>query len=44
MWDVIMPQSGKEDYEQKFVGWEMNQNGKMGPRVASMANSMDPAK
>ncbi|XP_030383015.1 ubiquitin-like modifier-activating enzyme ATG7 [Scaptodrosophila lebanonensis] len=28
----------------KFVGWEPNRNCKMGPRMVSMRDSMDPAK
>ncbi|XP_030558121.1 ubiquitin-like modifier-activating enzyme ATG7 [Drosophila novamexicana] len=28
----------------QFVGWEANRNGKMGPRMANMRDSMDPAK
>ncbi|XP_020815357.1 ubiquitin-like modifier-activating enzyme ATG7 [Drosophila serrata] len=28
----------------KYVGWELNKNAKMGPRIAQMKDSMDPAK
>lgn len=42
IWNVLLPEASEED--NKFVGWETNQNGKMGPRIAAMADTMDPAK
>ncbi|KAH8355297.1 hypothetical protein KR093_010699 [Drosophila rubida] len=43
IWQVVQAESS--NYEQlQFVGWEVNCNGKMGPRMVSMRNSMDPAK
>ena len=27
-----------------FVGWEVNANGKMGPNIADLSDSMDPIK
>lgn len=42
IWNIDLPEPCQK--EVKFVGWETNQNGKMGPRIASMADTMDPAK
>ncbi|KAL5274081.1 ATG7 family protein [Megaselia abdita] len=45
IWNLVLPGDSKSPEEEiKFVGWETNQNCKMGPRIASMADSMDPAK
>ncbi|XP_026465574.1 ubiquitin-like modifier-activating enzyme ATG7 [Ctenocephalides felis] len=32
------------DAENSWVGWERNENGKFGPRLANIANSMDPMR
>ncbi|EDW08442.1 ubiquitin-like modifier-activating enzyme ATG7 [Drosophila mojavensis] len=43
IWEVRQAEAW--NYEQvQFVGWEANRNGKMGPRMANMRDSMDPAK
>ncbi|XP_034477661.1 ubiquitin-like modifier-activating enzyme ATG7 isoform X1 [Drosophila innubila] len=43
IWQVS--QADPCDYDQvQFVGWELNRNGKMGPRMVNMRDSMDPAK
>ncbi|KAH8402248.1 hypothetical protein KR009_010694 [Drosophila setifemur] len=46
IWEVIQTEAGdlSESGELKFVGWELNKNGKMGPRMVCMRDSMDPAK
>ncbi|KAH8353896.1 hypothetical protein KR067_000559 [Drosophila pandora] len=46
IWEVIQTESCNlaDTMELKFVGWEPNKNGKMGPRMVCMRDSMDPAK
>lgn len=42
IWQVS--QAVQCDYDQvQFVGWELNRNSKMGPRMVNMRDSMDPA-
>ncbi|EDW01725.1 GH21606 [Drosophila grimshawi] len=43
IWQVLQAEKCNYD-ELRFVGWEPNANGKMGPRLANMRDSMDPAK
>ncbi|XP_034108121.1 ubiquitin-like modifier-activating enzyme ATG7 isoform X1 [Drosophila albomicans] len=43
IWQVVQAESSCNEQLQ-FVGWEVNRNGKMGPRMVSMRDSMDPAK
>ncbi|SPP75575.1 ubiquitin-like modifier-activating enzyme ATG7 [Drosophila guanche] len=46
IWNVVQSEAcdltKTEDIQ--FVGWELNKNGKMGPRMVCMRDSMDPAK
>lgn len=42
--EVILPSSGLNPNEMKWVGWEQNEKGKLLPKVANMADSMDPEK
>ncbi|ALC41729.1 Atg7 [Drosophila busckii] len=43
LWQVLQAETC--DCEQvQFVGWELNRNGKLGPRMANMRDSMDAAK
>ncbi|XP_055918197.1 ubiquitin-like modifier-activating enzyme ATG7 [Eupeodes corollae] len=44
IWEVYLPKDDKYIDDLKFVGWEPNKNNKMGPRMVSMRDSMDPAK
>ncbi|XP_055859124.1 ubiquitin-like modifier-activating enzyme ATG7 [Episyrphus balteatus] len=44
IWTVQLPQNDEYMDDLKFVGWEPNKNNKMGPRMVSMRESMDPAK
>jgi len=46
VWQVIQTEACdlSQPGELKFVGWELNKNGKMGPRMVCMRESMDPAK
>ncbi|XP_016941164.3 ubiquitin-like modifier-activating enzyme ATG7 [Drosophila suzukii] len=46
VWQVIQTEACdlSQPGELKFVGWELNKNGKMGPRMVCMRDSMDPAK
>ncbi|KAH8277792.1 hypothetical protein KR018_007498 [Drosophila ironensis] len=46
VWEVIQNEACHQvaTEEFKFVGWEPNKNGKMGPRIVCMRDSMDPAK
>lgn len=43
IWSIYLPEPSKEEHV-KFVGWEANHNGKMGPRIVCMADQMDPTK
>ncbi|CAD7013663.1 unnamed protein product [Ceratitis capitata] len=42
IWTVIQAEPVHFDDETQFVGWEPNRNNKMGPRMVSMRDSMDP--
>ncbi|EDW91605.1 ubiquitin-like modifier-activating enzyme ATG7 [Drosophila yakuba] len=46
LWQVIQTEACdlRQSGDIKFVGWELNKNGKMGPRMVCMRDSMDPAK
>jgi len=46
VWKVIQTEACDLSQSEniKFVGWELNKNGKMGPRMVCMRDSMDPAK
>ena len=34
----------KSIFESRFVGWESNANGKMGPNIIDLSDAMDPVK
>jgi len=42
--DIDMETVRKNISEGHLVGWETNNNGKMGPNIADLSNSMDPTK
>ncbi|XP_037941682.1 ubiquitin-like modifier-activating enzyme ATG7, partial [Teleopsis dalmanni] len=46
IWTVVQkePIDFSNDETVQFVGWEPNRNNKMGPRMVSMKDSMDPTK
>ncbi|XP_033246653.1 ubiquitin-like modifier-activating enzyme ATG7 isoform X1 [Drosophila miranda] len=46
IWNVVQTEACDlyQTEDVKFVGWELNKNGKMGPRMVCMRDSMDPAK
>jgi len=42
--DIDIEAMRKAISEGQLVGWETNNNGKMGPNIADLANYMDPIK
>ncbi|XP_036343701.1 LOW QUALITY PROTEIN: ubiquitin-like modifier-activating enzyme ATG7 [Rhagoletis pomonella] len=42
VWTVQQSEEVNFDEKTQFVGWEPNRNNKMGPRIVSMRDSMDP--
>jgi hypothetical protein len=42
--DIDIETVRKAISEGRLVGWETNNNGKMGPTIANVSNSMDPIK
>uniref|UniRef100_A0A0K8UC96 Ubiquitin-like modifier-activating enzyme ATG7 n=1 Tax=Bactrocera latifrons TaxID=174628 RepID=A0A0K8UC96_BACLA len=42
VWTVLQTEPVSFDESTPFVGWEPNRNNKMGPRMVSMRDSMDP--
>ena len=44
IYDVELPDFDVNKENLKWCGWERNNNGKLIPKIAAMADNMDPAK
>jgi ubiquitin-like modifier-activating enzyme ATG7 len=44
IYEIIMPETDIDVSNMKWIGWERNEQGNYGPKLAAMANTMDPIK